>query len=146
MFFAYSLSYNSDLEGIIKKKNSAGAWKDRYAMFEQNYFKTFRPKNGQSTTEVKENVDLKDIECVTVLTPETMKLELKQGTVMLFQSKHVSEWANAIQSRTKSVLDEYNNNFGETLTKAVHIEGWLMKKSHNKYQGLQVRIFLLRFL
>ncbi len=130
----------ASMEGMMKKKNSAGVWKDRYATFEKNYFKTFKPKGNKPTTEIKENIDLKDIESVRCITNDTMEIELKQGKVMLFQGSNIQEWARVIQSRTAYVVKEYEAKLQENLLNSVHIEGWLMKKSHNKYQGLQVRM------
>jgi hypothetical protein len=131
------------LEGILKKKNSAGIWKDRYAFLETTMFKTFKLKNNKPTQEAKETIDLKDIESVRVLPGEVMQIELKQGTVMMFQGKNVGNWVTTLQARAILVTEQYNQQLQDILTQTVHIEGWLLKKSHNKYQGLQVRFIFL---
>ena len=35
------------IEGLLKKKNSHGQWKDRYALLQNNFFLTFKPKGNK---------------------------------------------------------------------------------------------------
>ena len=51
-----------NIEGLLKKKNSHGQWKDRYCLFQNGFFLTYKPKGSKPSSELKESIDLKDVE------------------------------------------------------------------------------------
>jgi hypothetical protein len=123
---------------MLKKKNSHGVWKDRYCLFNNIYFLTYKPKGKKPSTELKESIHLKDLESVAVKV-DTMHVCLKNGEVLLYQGSNLKDWSYAISVRSEWAKDQYLMTLEKQDAKSVHISGWLMKKSHNKYQGFQVR-------
>lgn len=129
------------MEGLMKKKNSHGVWKDRYALLSNAFFLTYKPKGKKPSSELKESINLKDAETVSMLDKDTMELALKNGEKLYFQGPNLKQWCDVIDIRMGWALEEYKKTLGKQGSKNIHISGWLMKKSHNKYQGFQVPPF-----
>lgn len=127
------------MEGILKKKNSHGVWKDRYCLFSNAYFLTYKPKGKKPSSELKESIHLKDAEEVSIK-GDTMTLSLRNGDILLFQGANLKDWCYALDVRMNWAYDQYQRSLEKSGASSadVHISGWLMKKSHNKYQGFQV--------
>jgi hypothetical protein len=125
------------IEGLLKKKNSHGQWKDRYALVSNAYFLTYKPKGKKPSKEMKESIHLKDLEDISIK-GDVMHMSLRNGDVLLFQGSNLKDWKHAISVRAEWATDEYQRSLESANAKGVHISGWLMKKSHNKYQGFQV--------
>jgi hypothetical protein len=125
-----------NIEGLLKKKNSHGEWKDRYCTFQNSFFMTYKPKGNNPSTELKESIDLKDAENIYVK-DDTIHLELKNGELLLYKGSRTNEWINPLKSRSAKAQEIYTKALADST--GVHITGWLRKKSHNKFQGFQVR-------
>lgn len=138
--FEYSLCL--DVEGLLKKKNSHGQWKDRYAQFQNGFFLTYKPKGSKPSSELKESIDLKDLENATIKS-DVLEMELKNGDILIYKGNKLKEWHDAMKSRAKRAQELYQKSLSENVAKGVHIAGWLQKKSHNKYQGFQVKRSIL---
>ncbi|RYH02945.1 hypothetical protein EON65_47480 [archaeon] len=130
------------MEGLMKKKNSQGVWKERYCLLNNAYFNTYKPKGKKPSTELKESIHLKDLEDV-VLKGDVLTLSLKNGDTLQFQGSGLKDWKHAISVRADWAADLYQKSLETANAKGVHISGWLMKKSHNKYQGFQVRLCMV---
>jgi hypothetical protein len=130
------------MEGLLKKINSSGVWKDRYGQLNNSYFMTYKPKAKKPTSEIKESVDLRQTESVTINKDGHLLVILDNGEEMIFKGDNMSGWIFAIQKRLQWIEDQQtiNNSKGLTDANRVHISGVLKKKSHNKYQGYQVSL------
>lgn len=145
------------LEGVLRKKNSKGQWKDRVCILTDETFTAFKSNKKGDTSDAKEYFDVKVLDSVTV-TDDMMELKLINGEVYLFRSaavktrrplsqtaadakaqysNDVNDWKAALLSRIEWALAKVST----AVTKAdkIHISGWLAKKSHNKYQ-LQLQV------
>jgi hypothetical protein len=49
------------IEGLMQKKNTHGEWKKRYGRVSNTFFITYKPKSKKPTTEIKENIDLREV-------------------------------------------------------------------------------------
>jgi hypothetical protein len=116
-------------------------------MFQNSFFLTFKPKGNKPSTELKESIDLKDVENIYVK-DDTIHLELKNGEILLYKGSQTNDWINSMKSRSAKAQEVYKKSLAEDASTGVHIAGWLKKKSHNKYQGFQVCdfFFLLVFI
>lgn len=129
------------LEGMMKKKNSHGVWKDRYGLLKNAYFLTYKPKGNKPTSELKESVNLKDVDEVA-LKADTLQICMKNGEVMTFGANNIKDWSYAIDVRVNWAAEQDHKPQAKASsagTGSSLISGWLMKKSHNKYQGFQDR-------
>lgn len=128
------------LEGILKRKNRHGEWKERYCKFTATQFVAYKTSKGKATSELKECYELRDIESVEMAGADQLEVTLYNGEKSLFKGAKLQEWLAAFLQ----VINEAEEKYEETLAKSggsgkeVHISGYLMKKSHNKYQGFQV--------
>lgn len=129
------------MEGLLKKLNSHGVWKDRYGQLSNAFFMTYKPKNKKPTSEIKETIDLRQTESV-IIEGDTLKVTMDDGEVMVFKGDSLQLWLFAIQTRMEWIAKEADKHNSKSLTdmKRVHISGMLKKKSHNKYQGFQVGV------
>lgn len=127
------------MEGLLKKLNSHGVWKDRYGQLSNAFFMTYKPKNKKPTSEIKETIDLRQTESV-IIEGDVLKVTMDDGEVMTFKGDSLQLWLFAIQTRMEWIAREADKHNSKSLTdtKRVHISGLLKKKSHNKYQGFQV--------
>lgn len=113
---------------------------------------TFKPKGVIPTSEIKENIDIKLIDSVNVqANGKTLEIRLLDNELLLFKFGTVSEsefatnikpnvhyshnvevWQKAFSQR----IDFWNQSKAgvKSTSTTVHISGWLMKKSNNKYQ------------
>jgi hypothetical protein len=101
---------------------------------------TYKPKSStkpKPSSELKESIDLKDMESVT-FSGDVLTLELKNGEILLYKGNTVKEWMQNMQLRSSKAQQLYQKSLTENASKGIHISGYLMKKSHNKYQGFQV--------
>jgi hypothetical protein len=124
----------------LKKKNSQGQWKDRYCLFQGSFFMTYKPKGSNKpkpSSELKESIDLKDMESVKI-NNDVLTLEMKNGEILLYKGNKVKEWMENMQLRSSKAQQLYQKSLNENASKGIHISGYLLKKSHNKYQGFQV--------
>jgi hypothetical protein len=74
------------MEGLLKKKNSRGDWKDRYCQLKNSFFMTYKPvadKSGPSD-ELKETIDLKKLVKINIVTATDM-LEITLSSGEFFQ-------------------------------------------------------------
>lgn len=133
-----------NLEGLLKKKNSHGQWKDRYCLFKKNLFVTYRPKGNKPSSEIKESIDLKDLDNI-FLKDDILNLETCTGEVLLFRGGNINGWLDGLRLRSSKARQIYQKSLSENSSEGVHISGWLLKKSHNKYQGFQVSIWKVNF-
>lgn len=133
----------ANMEGLIKKKNSAGQWKDRYALFKNHTLFTFKPKGNAPSKEQKEAILLKDIDSTRILTSESFEIELMSGEKLVFQTPKAREWASTISAKANVASEIYKQSLASFNIHGLHLSGWLMKKSHNKYQGYQERFVKL---
>jgi hypothetical protein len=90
----------SPLEGFLFKKNSKGEWKKRFCSCKQHSFVGYKEN---STHEIKENVDYKDIVRVIVGKNEkskaTIEIEVKTGEKLVFQTDRAKDWADGLEIR-----------------------------------------------
>lgn len=125
--------------GLLKKLNSSGVWKDRYGQLNNTYFMTYKPKNGKPTSEIKESIDLRQADSVTVY-DGTLKIILSSEEEFIYKGDNINQWLRAVKERMRWIEDEAAKNSAKSVTDTnrVHKAGVLKKKSHNKYQGFQV--------
>lgn len=148
------------MEGLLLKKNAHGEWKKRHGKLSNTFFITNKPKHKKPTSEIKENIDLREVANVGVY-DDVLEIELLNGETLSFMydakdasGSSIDAWYNAmskrhtwakkfapplpvIKARTSSgdAADPGGNIFSES---RIHISGYLQKKSHNKYHGFQV--------
>lgn len=137
------------LGGNLRKKNSHGVWQKRY-FYLNNEFLIYKKDN--SATEIKGAVDVGNADTfeanskgdLTIYMIGGEKLELK-GT----DTRDVGRWVAALEERKQWVLAErelIQRATAEVAASTDHTDttpmaeksGWLMKKSNNKYGGMQV--------
>jgi len=156
------------MEGLLLKKNAHGEWKKRHGKLKDTFFITCKPKHKKPTSEIKENIDLRDVASVGVF-DDVLEIEMHNGEMLLFMydekdagggdlnawyeamyQRH--EWAKTQpggQTRTRTIssgVDPTGDNwiFEED---RIHVSGYLQKKSHNKYNtGMQVWVLVLLLL
>lgn len=127
------------MEGLMTKKNSSGIWKDRYAALRNEIFLTLKPKNKKPTKEVKEHINVNTISTVDS-NSGSLNIVLNSGETLTFKSTENDEWVSAIKSRMNWVNGTESPSIGAMNTSSSkQLSGWLLKKSHNKYQGFQDR-------
>ena len=120
------------MRGLLKKLNSSNVWKDRYGQLSDTHFVTYKPKNGKPTAEVKESINLRLAQNVLIVDAK-LKIILENDQELVFKGAKIEEWYKTIQERLKWIRDNEDNL-------KIHKCGVLSKKSHNKYQGFQVRL------
>lgn len=72
---------SQSMEGLLKKKNSQGVWKDRYCQLKNSFFMTYKPvadKSGPSD-ELKETIDLKKLVKILVTAADMLEITLSSG-------------------------------------------------------------------
>lgn len=129
------------IEGILKKKNSKGVWKDRFCVLANERFQAYKSKGKTPcpTNEIKEDVDVRLVNNVTV-SDNILYLSLLNGVTMEFMGPSVSVWKETIRSiiNRRISVDDVSSR------EKVYLSGKLLKKSHNKYQmNLQVRMLFI---
>jgi hypothetical protein len=110
-------------------------------MFQNAFFLTYKPKGNKPTTELKESIDLKDLESVSVK-DDTLEMTMKNGEILLYKGNSLRDWMDNMRQRSNKAQDIYKKSLAEDASTGFHIAGWLKKKSHNKYQGYQVSRFI----
>ena len=100
---------------------------------------TYRPKGKKPSSEVKESIDLKDVDGMYVK-DEVLHLEMRNGEILLYKGDRLKDWLESMKLRSNRAKELYQKSLTENASKGVHISGWLLKKSHNKYQGFQVSL------
>ena len=126
----------------MSKKNSKGAWKERYCILTSDTFVGLKTKSSSKdvSDESKENFDLKLVKDVNMVSFGNMEISLMNGKSFMFQSDNdtLMKWTNAIEKIINvpiSKLVYYNDNPNK-----IYLRGFLSKKSNNKFQtSLQVR-------
>eukprot|EP01032_Pedospumella_encystans_P007944 gene7944-9474_t len=153
------------MEGLLLKKNAHGEWKKRHGKLKDTFFITCKPKHKKPTSEIKENIDLRDVASVGVF-DDILEIEMHNGEMLLFMYDEkdagggdLNTWYDAMyqrhewaktqpggQTRTRTISsggDPTGDNwiFEED---RIHVSGYLQKKSHNKYNtGMQERFVKL---
>lgn len=143
-----SSSHFRRLQGTLKKKNSKGQWKERLCTLTDETFTALKTSKRGAVTEVKECFDVKLLESVRC-DGDNMEICLINGEVLpfkgvtggksstddasnLFITSNVEDWRKAFESRIEWALGEVKAAVADG--EKIHISGWLLKKSHNKYQ------------
>lgn len=128
------------MEGILKRKNRHGEWKERYCKFTATQFVAYKTAKGKATTELKECYELRDIEGAELIGKDQLQVSLYSGDKSLFKGSNLEDWQEAIRTLIKLANQQYQASLARDggTGKNVHISGYLLKKSHNKYQGFQV--------
>jgi hypothetical protein len=133
------------MEGILKRKNRHGEWKERYCKFSSTQFLGYKTAKGKATNELKECYNLKEIATVESNAKGQLLVTLLNGEQSLFKGDNIDRWKQAFLD----LSEEANEMHQETLAyaagdgKSVSISGILLKQSHNKYQGYQERFVRL---
>ena len=172
-----------NMEGPLKKKNSQGAWKDRFCHLQNVYMITYKPKEKDGKVgpsgEVKETIDLRNLSKTFVTSEGVLEVTLVNGELYEFAQHqqpsssstfYLEQWQEAINQRSKWALQQRRasgavagpvipsspSNSTRVTSNSItsaddenDISAWLLKKSHSKYQGYQVRMirsFRKRFL
>lgn len=130
------------MEGLLKKKNSHGVWKDRYGQLKNSYFITYKPKGKQPSSEVKETVDLREVTDISIKSDQ-FEISMMNGEVLIYKGAYLDLWVEAINARMMWAnalkrKSEHRNGSDNLM----QISGYIKKKSHNKYQGYQVLFFV----
>jgi len=154
------------MEGLLRKKNSAGVWKDRFCQLQTAYMVTYKPnKDRQPSSEVKETIDLRNLSKTFITSEDVLEITLVNGDMFEFSSAGagsvLEDWQEAIRVRSKWALQGLGNRSSARVASMKglapsqqvpqmeadqednDISGWLMKKSHSKYQGYQTRFVKL---
>lgn len=156
----------SEMEGLLKKKNSKGEWKPRYGQLSNCFFMTYKPKGAQPTPEVKETIDLRLAQQVEAA-GGVLRVVMHSGATYQFTGKNLELWEERLIERAEWAQATLPPPSSEALggpassgsgagagrveetsrarepSGPVLISGWLQKKSHNKYQGFQERFVRL---
>lgn len=146
------------IEGLLLKKNAHGEWKKRHGTLKDTFFITNKPKHKKPTSEIKEKIDLRDVASVGEF-DGILEIEMGNGETLSFMydekdasGSDINAWYDALNkrhawaktqpggagTRLRAVSGDDagdSNIFGEH---RIHISGYLQKKSHNKYNGMQV--------
>ena len=136
------------MSGLMKKKNRNGIWQKRYFALNNDYLVYKKDANAGS---IKGAFDLRDIISVQITErgsgeeSTVLEISLEGGGFPLKCSSSIEadKWVTAIKERidwTKTKAEEEQSILAKGPN--IHIEGWLMKKSHNKLtskMGLQER-------
>lgn len=131
---------NGSIEGILKRKNRHHEFKERYCMFKDNEFITFKPSKGLPSTEVKEQFNLREIDGVSFDEKGRLIVRLLNGEVSIYKGDNLKVWHEQFESRIAAATESFQRNITSEVSSGngTIIAGYLMKKSHNKYHGLQV--------
>eukprot|EP01033_Poteriospumella_lacustris_P017600 gene17600-12595_t len=133
------------MEGILKRKNRHGEWKERYCKFTSSQFVAYKTSKGKATTEMKECYNLKEIVTAELNAKGQLLVTLLNGDQSLFKGDHIPAWKDAILSLSEEANEMHQETIAQAAgsSNAVSISGYLMKQSHNKYQGYQERYMRL---
>lgn len=139
------------------KLNAHNEWKKRHGKLQDTFFITNKPKHKKPTSEIKERIDLRDVASVGVY-EDVLEVEMHNGEVLQF--KHdakdatggdIDAWYQALNKR--HIWAQTQPGGGQNRARAkseadpddwifepnrIHVSGYLQKKSHNKYNGMQV--------
>jgi len=145
------------MEGLLRKRNSAGVWKERFCQLQTAYLVTYKPtKERQPSSEVKETIDLRQLSKTFVSSEDVLEVTLVNGDMFEFSAASggacLEDWQEAIRVRSKWALlgsarvasmkipqSTLNSLVEEAEAPEDNdLSGWLLKKSHSKYQGYQV--------
>jgi len=143
----------TQMSGMLKKKNSHGVWQKRFFALNNEYL-VYRKDAGNA--EIKGAFDLLEITGAKVTqygsSGEDTFFEIygTNGSASQLKAGSAGEadkWVAAIMERREwcAIGEKGESDVGPSAVAAVvdntlHISGWLMKKSHNKYQtSLQER-------
>jgi hypothetical protein len=134
-------------EGILKRKNRHGEWKERYCQFTENQFVTYKTSKGKKTTEVKECYKLREIESAEIVNDQLV-VTLYNGEKSLYKGDNIEEWENIFGMKIEEAAEKYQEKLVQESgsSNQLLLSGYLMKKSHNKYQGFQVWNFTRNIL
>jgi len=94
------------MEGLLKKKNSQGVWKDRYCQLRNSFLMTFKPlpdKSGPSD-ELKETIDLKKLAKITVTVADILEITLSTGDFFQYKGASLDVWIDLITKRSTWAL------------------------------------------
>lgn len=151
------------MEGLLLKKNAHSEWKKRHGKLSGTFFITNKPKHKKPTSEIKENIDLREVASIGVY-DDVLEIEMPNGEKLLFQYDEkdanggsIDAWYTALDKRHKwaqtqpgaqtnrrsmssASVDGATDGLNIFDEHRIHISGYLQKKSHNKYHGFQVRI------
>ena len=154
------------MEGLLLKKNAHSEWKKRHGKLVGTFFITNKPKHKKPTTEMKENIDLREVANVGVY-DDVLDIEMFNGEILSFKYDEkdasggsIGAWFTAMDKRHKWAKTQpgaqatSSKHLATTTGDAadsldmfdphrIHISGYLQKKSHNKYHGFQVSFWLL---
>jgi len=150
------------MEGLLLKLNAHNEWKKRHGKLQDTFFITNKPKHKKPTSEIKERIDLRDVASVGVY-EDVLEVEMHNGEVLQF--KHdakdatggdIDAWYQALNKR--HIWAQTQPGGGQNRARAkseadpddwifepnrIHVSGYLQKKSHNKYNGMQVGAVLV---
>lgn len=153
------------MEGLLLKKNAHGEWKKRHGKLLNTSFITNKPKHKKATSEIKENIDFREIDSIRLDEDDILEIEMNNGETYFFMydakdssGGSINDWHQAMTKRhtwaKKFAPPLADNKIGRTSSgdaadagaggnifseTRIHISGYLQKKSHNKYHGFQVR-------
>eukprot|EP01037_Dinobryon_pediforme_P042068 gene42068-52201_t len=99
------------MEGILKRKNRHGEWKERYCKFTSSQFVAYKTSKGKATTEMKECYNLKEIVTAELNAKGQLLVTLLNGDQSLFKGDHIPAWKDAILS----LSEEANEMHQETI-------------------------------
>ena len=152
------------MEGLLQRKNAHNEWKKRHAKLQGTFFITNKPKHKKPTSEIKENIDLRDVASVGVY-DDVLEIEKHNGEMFLYKYDEkdasggsIDAWYDALnkrhiwaqtqpggaQNRARSKSEAADPDDWIFEEDRIHVSGYLQKKSHNKYNGMQVRDLLCR--
>jgi hypothetical protein len=129
------------MEGLLRKLNSKGLWKDRVTVLNGTHFTTYKLKVSQKNEDIKEHIALHSIRFVGVQ-DGVLKITTVDDVEHIFKSENIHHWLSAIQFGIKqaneiSLVDSILSS-NAVKHERVNINGVLKKKSHNKLIGFQV--------
>ena len=142
------VSDRTPMSGILKKKNRGGIWQKRYFALNNDYLVYKKDSNAGT---IKGAFDLQEVESVAVIErgsgdeATVIEICLNGGSFPLKCSSSIEadKWVETIKERIEwSKLKAQEEQTLLAAGPSIHIEGWLMKKSHNKLtskMGLQER-------
>jgi hypothetical protein len=89
------------MEGLLKKKNSQGVWKDRYCQLKNSFLMTYKPLTDKSgpSDELKETIDLKKLAKVIVTTADILEITLSTGEFYQYMGGSLDIWIDLIMRR-----------------------------------------------
>lgn len=137
----------SALEGLLKKKNSSGQWKERYGLMNNNFFLTYKPKGNAPSSELKESVDLKKMQSVAPIGADNFVIIMQDGERLEFQGVKRDEWLDVIRERADWAVGKTTTSSSIAMPSFPSLEGTIKKKnSHGQFKDRYCVVSATKFV